>query len=196
MKKLFSLPFILVLALIPMLSLSSCDDDKNKGLLVDYAPIVFDVACVNSQGEDLLDVNTADNIINIRYMYLRDHEAPSYRAFSYFINEEIKVQYAGQSYPLTENPLAAHESRYYLAIWHGAFIRTIKTPDGVMTKTIYIGEIDGSETATTDLTLSIGTRNFKLTATNKIKKNLDAERHYYLDGVEIDNQRGFYRIVL
>lgn len=174
MKKLFSIPFILVLALIPMLSLSSCDDDKNKGLLVDYAPIVFDVACVNSQGEDLLDVNTADNIIN----------------------EEIKVQYAGQSYPLTENPLAAHESRYYLAIWHGAFIRTIKTPDGVMTKTIYIGEIDGSETATTDLTLSIGTRNFKLTATNKIKKNLDAERHYYLDGVEIDNQRGFYRIVL
>ena len=28
--------------------------------------------------------------VNIRYMYLRDHEAPSYRAFSYFINEEIK----------------------------------------------------------------------------------------------------------
>ena len=28
--------------------------------------------------------------VNIRYMYLMDHETPSYRAFSYFINEEIK----------------------------------------------------------------------------------------------------------
>lgn len=27
---------------------------------------------------------------NIRYMYLMDYETPSYRAFSYFINEEIK----------------------------------------------------------------------------------------------------------
>lgn len=27
---------------------------------------------------------------NIRYMYLMDHDTPSYRAFSYFINEEIK----------------------------------------------------------------------------------------------------------
>ena len=26
---------------------------------------------------------------NIRYMYLMDYETPSYRAFSYFINEEI-----------------------------------------------------------------------------------------------------------
>lgn len=43
MKKLFSIPFILVLALIPMLSLSSCDsdddDDNYKDLIVDYAPI-------------------------------------------------------------------------------------------------------------------------------------------------------------
>lgn len=28
--------------------------------------------------------------VNIRYMYLMDHETPSYRAFSYFINEELK----------------------------------------------------------------------------------------------------------
>ena len=27
---------------------------------------------------------------NIRYMYLMDHDTPSYRSFSYFINEEIK----------------------------------------------------------------------------------------------------------
>ncbi len=27
---------------------------------------------------------------NIRYMYLMDHETPTYRAFSYFINEELK----------------------------------------------------------------------------------------------------------
>ena len=30
--------------------------------------------------------------INIRYMYLMDYEQPSYRAFSYFINEEIEGQ--------------------------------------------------------------------------------------------------------
>lgn len=28
--------------------------------------------------------------VNICYIYLMDHETPSYRAFSYFINEEIK----------------------------------------------------------------------------------------------------------
>ena len=28
--------------------------------------------------------------VNLRYMYLMDQETPSYRAFSYFINEEIK----------------------------------------------------------------------------------------------------------
>ena len=27
---------------------------------------------------------------NIRYMYLMDYDTPSYRAFSYFINEEVK----------------------------------------------------------------------------------------------------------
>ena len=27
--------------------------------------------------------------VNIRYMYLMDHETPSYRAFGYFINEEM-----------------------------------------------------------------------------------------------------------
>ena len=30
--------------------------------------------------------------INIRYMYLMDYEQPSYRAFSYSINEEIEGQ--------------------------------------------------------------------------------------------------------
>ena len=30
--------------------------------------------------------------INIRYMYLMDYAQPSYRAFSYFINEEIEGQ--------------------------------------------------------------------------------------------------------
>ena len=28
--------------------------------------------------------------VNLRYMYLMDQETPSYRAFSYFINEVIK----------------------------------------------------------------------------------------------------------
>lgn len=176
MKKLFSLLFILVLALIPMLSLSSCDsdDDNYKGLIVDYAPIEFDVACVNSQGEDLLDEKTTGCVID----------------------ESIKVQYEDQWYPLSDNPWADYESRAYYAIWHSPYIATVKDTDGVMKKVIRIGEIDGSTNGTTVVTLSIGNRVFKLKATNKIKKVTEVTRHYYLDGKKIDNDRGFYSIIL
>ena len=176
MKKLFSLLFILVFALIPMLSLSSCDsdDDNYKGLIVDYAPIEFDVACVNSQGEDLLDEKTTGCVID----------------------ESIKVQYEDQWYPLIDNPWADYESRAYYAIWHSPYIATVKDPDGVMKKVIRIGEIDGSTNGTTVVTLSIGNRVFKLKATNKIKKATEVTRHYYLDGKKIDNDRGFYSIIL
>lgn len=176
MKKLFSLPFILVLALIPMLSLSSCDsdDDNYKDLIVDYAPIEFDVACVNTQGEDLLDEKTTGCVIE----------------------ESIKVQYEDQWYPLSESPESPHESRYYLPTWYNPYICTVKDPDGVMKKVIRIGEIDGSTNGTTVVTLSIGNRVFKLKATNKIKKATEVTRHYYLDGKKIDNDRGFYSIIL
>ena len=33
--------------------------------------------------------------VNLRYMYLMDQETPSYRAFSYFINEEIPKRQTG-----------------------------------------------------------------------------------------------------
>lgn len=176
MKKLFSLPFILVLTLVPMLSLSSCDsdDDNYKGLIVDYAPIEFDVACVNSQGEDLLDEKTTGCVID----------------------ESIKVQYEDQWYPLSESPESPHESRYYLPIWYNPYIATVKDIDGVMKKVIRIGEIDGSTNGTTVVTLSVGNRMFKLKATNKIKKVTEVTRHYYLDGKKIDNDRGFYSIIL
>ena len=178
MKKLFSIPFILVLALIPMLSLSSCDsdddDDNYKDLIVDYAPIEFDVACVNSQGEDLLDEKTTGCVID----------------------ESIKVQYEDQWYPLIDNPWADYESRAYYAIWHSPYIATVKDTDGVMKKVIRIGEIDGSTNGTTVVTLSIGNRMFKLKATNKIKKVTEVTRNYYLDGKKIDNDRGFYSIIL
>lgn len=176
MKKLFSIPFILVLALIPMLSLSSCDsDDPNNWPDIDYYPITFDISCVNSLGLDLLDTETEGNIVN----------------------NDIRVLYDGEWYRLSESAWPEHASRTYFAQWHTPYIETVKAPDGAMTKTIRIGEIDGGKTATTDIILSIGNRSFNLSVTNKVKPGtLKVTRHYYLDGKKIDNDRGFYSIIL
>lgn len=170
------------MALAMALSFGSCSDepsnldnkDLDEFLLIDYNPINFNVACVNGQGDDLLDKNTNGNIIN----------------------NDIKIKYDGQWYPLSESPESPHESRYYLPTWYNPYIGTVKDPDGVMKKVIRIGEIDGSTNGTTVVTLSIGNRVFKLKATNKIKKATEVTRHYYLDGKKIDNDRGFYSIIL
>ena len=159
-----------------MLSLSSCDNDDPKSWPdIDYSPITFDISCVNSQGLDLLDSETEGNIVD----------------------DDIKILYNGEWYQLSECQRPELESRSYFALWHSPYIETVKAPDGAMTNTIRIGEIDGGENATTDITLSIGDRSFSLRVTNKVKPGtLKVTRHYYLDGKETDNNRGFYRIIL
>lgn len=156
-------------------ALSSCDNDDPKSWPdICYSPITFDISCVNSQGLDLLDAETEGNIVD----------------------DDIKILYDGEWYPLRECPWPELTGRSF-ALWHSPYITTVKAPDGAMTNTIRIGEIDGGENVTTDITLSIGDRSFNLRVTNSVKPGtIKIKRHFYLDDKKTDNNWGFYRIIL
>lgn len=134
-------------------SLTACDDEGE----VDYVPVKMLVYVSDGQGNDLLDPDNANNII--------DKVTLTYRDSTYKVNNQIYT-------------------RAYAASFLGGIIEKISTDNSYR---LFIGEWDGdgkwNDEAVT-LNWSDGTKNV---ISFSLKKKGQTNAKYYLDGKKNDS---------
>ncbi|MCH5241975.1 MAG: hypothetical protein J1F67_06080 [Muribaculaceae bacterium] len=152
------------------LTFTSCND--NDDVIWDYSPVIFEVLVENSQDENLLDENTAGNILGTE-MYV------------IFENEKFDVTYGWPDDPYFPYP---YSSRAYMPSWWGAFIAPyFYDYSDLHTRgnRLYIGEFFGDSYGETKFELYLDGHRYEISYTNKIPKPGKVDRHFFLDGKEI-----------
>lgn len=181
MKK--SVYLCLSVLVLTMAGLSSCSNEGGggNGVIWDIAPIEFSVFITDSQGHDLLDSATQNNLI-----------------------KDITVVYEGKTYPVENvsdyelRRKGGAKTRAYFAHFKGLLLgkywshKTFTSGD----YELRFGEFDGTE--------SIGLREITLNLPNGIQANLayrnnfswksngnpDRNMQFYLNGQELNDEAG------
>ena len=163
-----------------LLMLSSCDytrgDEPNDDgeWIYDLTPITFEVEILNQDGENLLEESTPGNILGSEMFLIYNGERYE------IINGYIDTPYF--PYP--------NGTRFYMPSWYGGFIAPYWYPSKDLPErenSLHIGEFEGG-TDGVSFDLSLNGHSYIVSYTNKVsfhKGQIDAERHYYLDGVEV-----------
>lgn len=168
--------FSLIAAMIfGLCGLSACDDDSD--LIVDYSPIVLQVWVKDAQGNNLLDPDNPDNIL--------DEEM--------WIDYKNEVSVVGMGQP---DPSGL--TRAYLPQWYGAYIAPAEylywdQEYFSIDNRIFIGEFDGGNNGEFNVVLTIGDKSYNLSWTNKVNK-LNTKRQFYIDGKK--NKDSVFNITL
>lgn len=152
----------------------ACEDQHD---IIDYVPIVLKVHIQDTAGNNLLDANVPNNILdkNIHIVY----------------DDKVLPVFDFEHY--TDSLQAEAKSRVLLAEWFGSFISKTdsfcKDPleYGPM---LFVGEFAGDKDGIESVTLFIGDKSYELKFSNRID-GLKVKRHYYLDDVE-QSDNNFY----
>ena len=157
------------------------EDPFDDGYCIDYAPVIFEVLVLNSNGENVLETGTPGNVLD----------------------KEMYLLLEGERYDLTtgrpEDSFFPHPvlTRDYMPMWYGAFISPYWYQDSDLPdrdNRLFIGEFPGDIKGTVAVELFVGNNHFTLSYTNEVIEKLEVERHYYLDGKEIES--GIITLVL
>ena len=168
-KKKFSL--ILLTAGITVI-LNSCKHDDDI-IAIDYTPIEYEILVVNSVGDNLLEESTPGNILNTE-MYI------------VLAGERYDVNYGRPDEPEFPYPPL---TRAYMPMWYGAFIAPYWYPYPELPERdnrLYVGEFPGDARSEVTFELYLDGHSYEISYINKKINGLDIDRHFYLDGKEIE----------
>lgn len=167
----------LILTLFAIFMLSSClysCKESEEDMIWDYSPVDFEILVENSKGENLLDENVADNILNTKmYIIFQDERYEVYKGWP-----------EGSIFPY-------RSTRVYMPIWYGAFIAPYffdyshweDVPE--RGNRLYVGEFFGDSNGETSFQLHLDGHEYKVAYTNKIVKPGKVDRHFFLNDKEI-----------
>lgn len=151
----------------------SCKGSEEE-IIIDYYPVDFEITVHNSQGENLLDPSIPDNILG-KEMYILIGD------------QRYNVNYGRPEVPLFPD---FSYTRAYLPSWYGPFIAPYwyqypDLPD--RDNRLYIGEFEGGTVGKITFELVLDNQHYSIGYENKKIKGLNVDRHFYLDGKEIDS---------
>ena len=153
-----------------LISLVSCTKEEMD---IDYYPVIFEILVVNSSGENLLEPTTKGNILESE-MYIE------------LAGERFDVVY-GRPNEEQEYP---NITRAYRPFWFGAFIAPYWYPYSDLPERdnrLYVGEFPGDYRGEVKFKLYLDGHSYEISYNNKKINGLDVDRHFYLDGKEIDS---------
>lgn len=155
-------------------SMISCKNDNDDPLIIDYYPVVYEILIVNSTGDNLLEESTPGNILDTE-MYME------------IDGEKYDVNYGRPEEPTLPFP---NLTRAYMPMWYGAFISPYWYPYPQYQERgnrLYIGEFPGDASGEIMFKLYLDGHSYEISYINKKISGLDIDRHYYLDGKEIES---------
>lgn len=175
MKRKFLNPALIVAVLSLLCGFSSCKDDSD--VIIDYYPIVLQVWVQDAEGNNLLDPDYPENILD----------------------ENISIVYKNEiSEVVMGRPDDFGPTRAYLPHWYGAYISPAEYLYGdkeyfSSDNRIFIGEFDGGKNGEFNVVLTIGEKSYNLSWTNKVN-HLDIKRQFFIDGKK--NKDSVFHITL
>ena len=164
--------FIFFLIVGLALGLNSCKHDDDI-IAIDYTPIEYEVLVVNSVGDNLLEESTPGNILE-KEMYIE------------LAGERYDVNYGRPDEPEFPYPPL---TRVYMPMWYGAFIAPYWYPYPELPERdnrLYVGEFPGDARSEITFILYLDGHSYEISYVNKKINGLDIDRHFYLDGKEIE----------
>lgn len=162
LNKLFYSLFTCLLSL----AFTSCGNDEEPDLIIDYSPITIQVNVRNSNGENLLEPSTQGNILEGNNTFTYDGKTSN-----------IHVGWP------KNRERSSNMTRYYMPMWYGAFIAPAFSPysENQKENAIYIGEFEGGESGTINMELNLGENKYEISVKSKVK-GTSVKRDYSING--------------
>ena len=151
----------------------SCKEDPGNDI-IDYYPVEFEIQVLDSESKNVLEPSTKDNILDKElYIIIGD--------------EKFNVNYGRPDEPYFPYP---NLTRAYMPSWYGAFIAPYwyqypDMPDRA--NRLYIGEFPGDFLGRIDFILVLDSHTYHIGYENKKINGLSVDRHFYLDGKELES---------
>ena len=143
-------------------------------LIIDYSPVIYEILVVNSAGDNLLEESTPGNILDTE-MYIE------------LAGERYDVNYGLPDEPIFPYPAM---TRAYMPAWYGAYIAPYFYPYPGLPERgnrLYVAEFPGDASSEIMFELHLDGHSYEISYKNKKISGLDIDRHYYLNGKEIES---------
>ena len=153
---------------------SSCKNDDDEFLIIDYYPVIYEIQVLNASGENLLDESTEGNILD-KEIYIEAY------------GEKFDVSYGRPEESILPE---AFRTRAYMPMWYGVFVSSYwyqypELPD--RDNRLYVGEFPGDASKEVKFKLYLDGHSYDVSYVNKKIKGMEVDRHYYLNGKEINS---------
>ena len=164
----------LLAGLILLMSVSACDDD-NGGRIVDWAPVCISITATGSNGNDLLNPQNNNNILEVTSLTFKEK--------TYEVSYDLMNHFEG--------------AKAYMPQMYGLQLDTVRTNGNAQCRLLF-GEIDGGADMNEDLVINWGDGTSDVINYHCWKHNerkLSCNREWKVNGKKVDGDSRIFAFV-